>query len=116
VHTGVSRRHEHLYFAAETLAPVSAGFQLHGPRVNSRESIVPDNHNKFAIAVTRARVDSPSFLFLIPPVCESFASVGGEPFAPIFTAKLPHVGKALQNPAVTVPRTCLLRTKCTPFK
>jgi hypothetical protein len=29
---------------------------------------VPDNHNKFAIAVTRARVDSPSFLLFIPPV------------------------------------------------
>jgi len=25
---------------------------------------VPDNHKKFAIAVTRARVDRPSFLFL----------------------------------------------------
>jgi hypothetical protein len=41
---------------------------LHGPRVNSRDSIVPGNHNKFAIAVTRARVDSPSFLVLVPPV------------------------------------------------
>jgi hypothetical protein len=43
---------------------VSAGFQLHGPRVNSRALIVPDNHKKFAIAVTRARVDSRVFFYV----------------------------------------------------
>jgi hypothetical protein len=36
-------------------------------RVSIHALTVPDNHNKFAIAVTRARVDSPSFLFVIPP-------------------------------------------------
>jgi hypothetical protein len=50
-------------------------------------SIVPDNHNKFAIAVTRARVDSPSFLLLVPPVCELFASVGGQRHPAIFADK-----------------------------
>ena len=65
MHTGVSRRHEHLYFAAETLAPSAPAFNCVA-RVLVHALIVPDNHNKFAIAVTRARVDSPSFLFVIP--------------------------------------------------
>jgi hypothetical protein len=32
---------------------------------------VSDNPKKFVIAVTRARVDSPSFLVVIPPVVRS---------------------------------------------
>jgi hypothetical protein len=59
---------------------------LHGPRVNSRVSIVPDNHNKFAIAVTRARVDSPSFLLFIPPVVICLHQLAAQPAA-IFEAK-----------------------------
>ena len=66
---GVSRRHEHLYFAAETLAPKRRLLNLHGPRVDSRDSTVPDNHNKFAIAVTRARVDPRVFLSLSLQLC-----------------------------------------------
>jgi len=66
---GVSRRNEHLYFAAETLAPKRRLLNLHGPRVDSRDSIVPDNHKKFAIAVTSARVDPRVFLSLSLPLC-----------------------------------------------
>jgi hypothetical protein len=41
-----------------------ARVSIHAPRS------VPGNHNKFAIAVTRARVDSPSFLVVsLLPVC-----------------------------------------------
>jgi hypothetical protein len=60
-----------IYIAAGTLEPLRPRLDLHGPRVNSRDSYVPDNHKKFAIAVTRARVDHPSFLFLFPPVVRS---------------------------------------------
>ena len=35
---------------------------------------VSDNPNKFVIAVTRARVDSPSFLVVIPSCCALHAS------------------------------------------
>jgi hypothetical protein len=37
---------------------------------------VSDNPKKFAIAVTRARVDSPSFLVVIPSCCALYASPG----------------------------------------
>jgi len=37
---------------------------------------VSDNPKKFAIAVTRARVDSPSFLVVIPSCCALHASPG----------------------------------------
>jgi len=39
---------------------------------------VSDNPNKFVIAVTRARVDSPSFLVVIPSCCALHASLGRE--------------------------------------
>jgi hypothetical protein len=65
--TGVSRRHEHLYFAAETLVP-KPRLLIAWPACQFTPS-VPGNHNKFAIAVTRARVDSPSFLLLILQLC-----------------------------------------------
>jgi hypothetical protein len=40
-------------------------------RVSIHALSASGNHNKFAIAVTRARVDSPSFLVFIPPVVVS---------------------------------------------
>jgi len=48
-----------------------AGVSIHAPTVS-------DNPKKFAIAVTRARVDSPSFLFLIPSCCALFASLDAQ--------------------------------------
>jgi hypothetical protein len=44
---------------------------------------VSDNPKKFAIAVTRARVDSPSFLVVISSCCALHASVGREALANI---------------------------------
>jgi hypothetical protein len=81
---------------------VSAGFKLHGPRVNSRASIVPDNHNKFAIAVTRARVDTPSFLFLVPPVVICAHHLSRAPFPRLQNLKPCQRRKAHQNPVVTI--------------
>ena len=46
---------------------------------------VSDNPKKFAIAVTRARVDSPSFLFLIPSCCALLASLGCETLPEIYS-------------------------------
>jgi hypothetical protein len=53
--TGTSRHHEHLNFPAETwsLAPAS----IARPACSSTRHVVPDNYNKLAAAVTRARVD-----------------------------------------------------------
>jgi hypothetical protein len=45
---------------------------------------VSDNPKKFAIAVTRARVDSPSFLVVIPSCCAFHASVGREVLPEIY--------------------------------
>jgi hypothetical protein len=65
---GVSRRHEHLLLAAETLEPVSSG-RIIKARVSLHAFVVPDSYKKFAAAFTRARVDYPSFLFLSLPLC-----------------------------------------------
>ena len=53
---------------------VSAGFYIAQPACQFTRC-VSDNHNKFAIAVTRARVDVPSFLIVIPPSCALPASL-----------------------------------------
>src|SRR5579872_4688437 len=70
--TGVSRHHEHLLLAAGTLE-LSSGL-LQGQRVSSRTT-VPDNHNKLAIVVTRARADYPSFLRSCLSTCALHASL-----------------------------------------
>jgi len=46
---------------------------------------VSDNPKKFAIAVTRARVDSPSFLVVIPSCCTLHASLGREMLPKIYS-------------------------------
>ncbi len=86
LHTGVSRRHEHLCFAAETLgAKVPTSNDMAGVSIHALT--VSDNPKKFAIAVTRARVDSPSFLVVIPSCCALHASLATRDALPKFYSK-----------------------------
>src|SRR5947207_2669865 len=55
----------------------SPGF-LNVAGVSIHALTVSGNPKKFAIAVTRARVDSPSFLVVIPSCCALHASLGRE--------------------------------------
>ena len=72
---------------------------------------VSDNPKKFAIAVTRARVDSPSFLVVIPSCCALYASPG--------CAAVPEFFKQTrcQRAEIRVnPLTCVAREPFTPSK
>ena len=62
--TGVSRRHEHLYFAAETVAPRRRLFNA-WPACQFTRRSSRTTGDKFAIAVTRARVDFRDFFSLV---------------------------------------------------
>jgi hypothetical protein len=79
-------------------APAS---NLYAPRVNSRDPTVPDNHNKFAIAVTRARVDSRAFFSVSPPLCAPrISALRG--IRPVLRQNQCQVGKTQSNPTVTL--------------
>jgi hypothetical protein len=54
---GTSHHHEHLNFPGRNVWSCCSGFYREAPRVHSRALSFHDNHNKFAAAVTRARVD-----------------------------------------------------------
>src|SRR2546425_4755297 len=54
--TGTSRHHEHLNFSAETFG-ADAPASIARPACSCTRHVVPDNRNKLAAAVTRARVD-----------------------------------------------------------
>ncbi len=61
-----SRRHKQLYFSAETLELYNSGLILKA-RVSVHALPAPDSRSKLATAVTRARVDHPSFLCYSAP-------------------------------------------------
>jgi hypothetical protein len=72
---------------------------------------VSDNPNKFVIAVTRARVDSPSFLVVITSCCALHASPGRETLAENSQQTQCHRAETQENPL-----TCVARAPSSPFK
>ena len=64
---------------------------------------VSDNPKKFAIAVTRARVDSPSFLVVIPSCCALHASLGRETLPENLQQTQCQGAETQENPLTCVP-------------
>jgi hypothetical protein len=73
-----------------------AGVSIHAPTVS-------DNPKKFAIAVTRARVDSPSFLVVNPSCCAFHASLGREALPEIYSKAGAREPKSKENPRLAWP-------------
>jgi hypothetical protein len=110
VRTGVSRRHEHLYFAAETLVPKT-------PAVNCMARVSIHAIRSFLTTTKSSRLplpvpaSIPRVFFSCPPVVSCLHQLAARSLPRLSKQRRCHVGKALRNPAVTVPRTNLLQNK-----